>query len=354
MNPGSSAQYTIKIRVNDQDLPPNHMSIMQSVTVQEDLDALNMVTLVLYNRDAEDLEKLRSDDPLFTIGNKVEIGFGYGDDVSKIIEVEITSLEPIFQSGDAPTLTVRGYDYRHRLMRGRQTRTFAKMKDSAIAQQIAQAAGIRMQVEDTKVALDYVMQHNQTDWEFLQKRADRIGYELSFCEDVLYFQPQQNGNAAAIELSLDLDITEFSPRLTSMAQSAEVNVRGWDAKEKKAILSKAAVGQETAKMGGATSGPKMAQQAFGKSTVASVTLPVQSQAEADQIALGQFNGMALGYIQGDLTTQGNPDLHVNTVVDIVGAGTTFSGPYYVTSATHSVTPDEGYTTSLTVERNAAG
>ena len=42
-----------------------------------------------------------------------------------------------------------------------------------------------------------------------------------------------------------------------------------------------------------------------------------------------------------------------TVVDVQGAGATFSGPYYVTSVTHTLTPDSGFRTDLAVRRSAA-
>ena len=106
-------------------------------------------------------------------------------------------------------------------------------------------------------------------------------------------------------------------------------------------------------MSGRATGPKVANRAFGKASVASVSQPVQSKAEADQIALGQYNELALTYIQGNLMCLGRPQLHAGAVVDIAGAGKTFSGAYYVTSVAHTLTPDDGYQTSLTVQRNAS-
>jgi phage protein D len=106
-------------------------------------------------------------------------------------------------------------------------------------------------------------------------------------------------------------------------------------------------------MSGKASGPKVANRAFGKASVASVSQSVQSKAEADQIALGQYNELALAYIQGNLMCLGSPQLRAGSVVDIAGAGKTFSGAYYVTSVTHTLTPQDGYQTSLTVQRSAA-
>jgi len=341
------------IRINGANLPYPARTDIRSVSVQEDLDSLSMFTLDLYNWDDERLQVSWSDSSLFAVGNEVEIWLGYLDDLHNVMLAEITSLEPTFSADQPPMLTVRGYDYRHRLARGRKTRTFAQMKDSAIASQVAREAGLRAQAKDTKVSLMYVVQSNQTDLEFLRRRAQLIGYEIYVRDKVLYFQPPQSAAKAAAELSLGGDITEFTPRLSALGQVGEVTVRGWDVKQKKEIVGKAGMGQEYSSMGGKSSGPKVANRAFGKASAASVRQPLRSKAEADQIALGHYNELALTYIQGTVVCSGRPQLRAGTVVDIAGAGKTFSGAYYVTSVTHTLTAEDGYQTSLTVQRNAA-
>ena len=341
------------IRINGAALPHAARSDIRSITVQEDVDALSMFAVELYNWDHENRRVSWSDASLFAVGNAVELSLGYLDDLEKVMLAEITSLEPLFSADQPPLLTVRGYDYRHRLARGRRTRTFSKMKDSAIASQVAREAGLRAQVADTKVALVHVVQSNQTDLAFLQRRAQLIGFEVYVKDKVLYFRPPQNAAQAAAKLSLDGDITEFAPRLSALGQVGEVTVRGWDVKKKQTFVGRAAVGQENATMGGRSSGPKTAKKAFGKTATADGRQSVQSKAEADQVALGRFNEMALTYIHGDVTCLGNPKLRAGTVVDIQGAGKTFSGAYYVTSVTHTVTHDGRYDTTLTVQRSAA-
>jgi phage protein D len=338
-------------RVNGAEAPFGARSDVRSVTVQEDLEALSMFSLVLYNWDDDRLRVSWSDSKLFAIGNEVELSLGYVDDLARVMLGEITSIEPAFTSDEPPTVTVRGYDYRHRLGRGRKTRTFARMKDSAIASQVAREAGLRAQAHDTRVMLPHVMQSNQTDWQFLRQRAHLIGYEVYVRDKVLYFQPPEGDAEPAMRLSLGQDIAEFTARLSSLAQIDQVTVRGWDVSKKDVIVGSAGVGQEP-RMGGRASGPRTAQRAFGKAGVSSVDLPVHSKAEADQIARGRFTAAAMTYVQGDVIATGHPRLRAGTVVEILGAGENFSGPYYVTSVTHEMTPEQGYRTSFTVRRTA--
>jgi uncharacterized protein len=340
----------LTVRVNGSGLPAAAQADLRSVTVEEDLQALSMFTLELDNWDEEQLQVSWSDSPLFAVGNQVEIWLGYVNDLHKVMLAEITSLEPVFSAEQRPLLMVRGYDLRHRLARGRKTRTFANMKDSAIASQIAREAGLRAQVDDTRVTQDYVIQSNQSDWDFLQRRAGLIGYEIYVREKVLYFRWPQSAAQPADTLSLGEDITEFSPRLTSLTQDSEVAVRGWSVKDKKAVVATA---NGAAGPGGRPTGSVTARRAFGAASVAVIGQPARNVAEADPVAQGQFNTMSLTYVEGSVVTYGRPQLQAGTVVDISGAGQTFSGSYYVTSVTHTVTTEHGYQTSFTVQRNAA-
>ena len=80
--------------------------------------------------------------------------------------------------------------------------------------------------------------------------------------------------------------------------------------------------------------------------------PVSSQAEADQIARGLFNRMALELIAGEGACNGRADLRAGTVIGLSGLGKRFSGSYYVTRAIHRYIADRGYETRFRVRRTA--
>jgi phage protein D len=200
------------------------------------------------------------------------------------------------------------------------------------------------------VTQTYVIQSNQSDWEFLQRRASLIGYEIYVKEKILYFRWPGSAAQPADRLSLGQDIEEFTPRLSSLVQADQVTVRGWNVTDKKAVVGAMRAGPGP---GGRPTGPTTARKAFGAAPVAILGQPARVVAEADPIARGQFNTMAFSYVEGDVVAYGRPQLQAGTVVDIAGAGQTFSGSYYVTSVTHTVTSEHGYQTAFTVERNAA-
>jgi phage protein D len=180
------------VQVNGAALPNEAMADLIGLTVLEDVEAAGMFSLTLTGWDTVQMKPKWIDDKLFREGNPVEIGFGYRDRKEALMTGEITAIEPEFAEAQPPTLTVRGHDLRHRLMRARRTRTFTQCKDSDIASRIASEAGLKPQTDDSRVMLPYVLQHNQTDLEFLGARAARIGYELVVQDRTLMFR--QRGN----------------------------------------------------------------------------------------------------------------------------------------------------------------
>jgi phage protein D len=289
---------------------------------------------------------------LFKEGNEVEIDIGYRDNLETLFKGEITGLEPDFPNEVPPTLTVRGYDRRHRLMGKRKTRTFLNLKDSEIASRIAGDWSLSTEnIKDTHVTHEYVLQNNQTDFEFLLERARRIGYEMVVTDKDLHFRPRQNEGSAAVILRRETELLDFSARLTAVGQIEEVFVQGWDPTNKEKVVARSGSGDEP-DMGGSASGPSKAQQAFGNTGGTTVDRPVLSQAEADQLARGWFSEMALHYVEGHGVCVGSPELRAGTLVEIEGLGERFSGTYYVTSTEHAFRPGSGYRTTFTVRRNA--
>lgn len=341
----------IRLRVDGQDVPLEAEADVMEVSVLQDVDAPGMFAVRLLNWDLEKRQYTWSDDSLFAEGGEVEILLGYAGALESVFVGEVTGLEPEFRAEDTPTVVVRGYDRRHRLMRGRKTRSFTEVKDSDIAAQVAQEAGLTPEAEDTQVTLEYVLQHNQTDLEFLEERARRIGYEVWVEGKTLKFRPRPSDESEVLTLDLAEDLLEFLPRLSTVGLAGEVEVRGWSEKDKETVLGKAAAADAGSKMGGKAGGLDAAAQAFDAAVAAIVDRPV-SQGEADQIAAGRIREMALSYVTGEGLAEGRTDLKAGTVVKIDGCGQRFSGLYYLASVCHTYTPKRGYRTAFTVRRSA--
>jgi phage protein D len=342
------------VSINGTPLSADAQAHVVSLTVDDSIELPGMFTLEIGSSDELDKKYQWVDDKeLFAPGHEVEVKMGYADQLVSLFKGEITGLEPEFSADRLPSLVVRGYDRRHRLHLGRKTRTFVKMKDSDIATQVANGAGLTANVTDSKVTHDYVIQANQTDMDFLQERARLIQYEIGIDYKNLIFRPVQNGASEVMTLTMDDDLLEFHPRLTVQSQFSEVNVMYWSAKDKKALVSEAAASDVSTKMGGAKIGAQHVQTAFGAAKGVFAMRPAMTQAEADQTALANLNRRAMSFITGEGVARGHTDLRSGTVIKIDGVGERFSGQYYVTSAVHRYNPQQSYQTHFMIRRNSS-
>jgi len=332
------------IKVDGNDLSTEAMDDLYEVTVDTSLHLPDMFTIELHD------ERLRwVDQGPFELGKEVEIAFipEEGGSSQTLIKGEITALEPDFGEGTSATLVVRGYDRSHRLHRGTHSQAYLQVTDSDLATRIAQAAGLRTQVDSTSEVYDHVFQHNQTHMEFLTERARRIGFEVFVKENTLYFRrPSRNGNA--LELEWGNQLRSFRPRLTLVEQVDEVVVKGWNPKTRQTIVGQATRGEAEPETGHNQSGAQMASSAFSSARRIVVNRYVHSQAEADTLAQAICDELSGALIEAEGVCYGEPTLRAGTYVRLTALGSQFGGTYFVTAATHIYRADAGYMTTFTI------
>lgn len=334
------------IRVGGNDLQSDLMDDLTRVVVDSNLHLPDMFEIRAHD---EGLEWI--DQGPFDLGAEVEIGVR--DDESgqeeKLIVGEITALEPDFGEGTQAVLTVRGYDRSHRLHRGTHTQAFNQVTDSDLANRIAQAAGLRADVDATSTTYEHVLQDNQTHMDFLRSRAQRIGYEVYTRERTLYFR--QAGAAPSgqpIQLEWGEQLLVFRPRLTLAEQVDEVTVMGWDPKNKREITGSATSSRASPQIGESRSGGQLASDAFGSGTTVVVRRPVNSQAEADTVAQSLYDEINGSFVEAEAECVGTPGIVAGVQVELGSLGQKLSGTYTVTAATHIYSAESDYRTTFAV------
>ncbi|TAK74771.1 MAG: phage late control D family protein [Aquabacterium sp.] len=342
-----------KLRINGSELPQDAAADVISLTVLDDADAMSMCLLTLKGWDGVAMKVKWMDDELFAEGNPIEVEMGYRDRTSLLFSGEIVGLEPEFAEGRPPTLALRCYDWRHRLARLRRTHTYLESKDSDIAARIAREAGMRADVEDSGVVLPYVLQHNQTDYEFLRQRAQRIGWEVLARARDLVFRPRRVDADATVVLRRESELLDFRPRLSTMGLAGSLELKGWSPQDKRELSARAGSGDEPALMAGSALGVSAAARAFPRNGSTVVDEPVHGQEEAGQLARAAARGMGLGYIRAEGLCIGEPLLRAGINVRVDGLGRRFSGLYYVNSAEHRFDTRSGYRTRFNARRNAS-
>lgn len=330
-----------------------------SVTYKDSVQEIDSFEITINNWDAATRTFKYSDRQLFDPGERIELTMGYQGALRMMLKGEITSLRPSFPAGGASTLAISGLNILHRFRTQQESRTYLGLKDSEIAEQIAQR--LKVKIEAIKSAneptFNYLIQDNQYDIIFLMERARRIGYDIvieerpsgSTSETVLVYRPSTNVHQPTYRLTYGKSLIEFAPELTTANQVSKVTVRGWDNVQKKPITY-TATRQDLVTKG---VGPRGGQDKIEKSVEAKAeivaTKPVESDAEARTLAIQILEGIAKDMVKGNGSVPGLPDVRAGTVLEIDGLGDRFSGRYFVVSTTHAI-GDSGYTTQFECRR----
>lgn len=335
---------------------------------------------------------------MITIGSEIVISGGAADSpsASTLIKGEVTSIEGDFDDNLFLT-TVRGYDKSHRLQRAKRTRTFTDVSDGDIVRRVASEAQIDTgTIDDPGVTHPYVAQINQSDWDFLQQRAEEIGYEVVMSEGELNFRAASGSSlgggglagaaagaavdaaAGALGLSSDLRFGDnlywFKPRLSAANIVPEVEVRVWNPDDASVVVSTtdatsgtADISSDAGDMAGAFDGPfaglpfsppsipflpDLGPSNSDKAVVV-VDRPVgwgsSASAAADALAAGFAEHHASTFAEAEGYARGTPAISAGASVDVTNVPEEFEGSWIVTQACHTFDDSEaGYHTHFTV------
>jgi phage protein D len=332
----------VYIKLDGTDLPPAQdvMADLLRVRVDGSVHLPDMAVLEFDNSDFK-----WSEQDKFKMGQDLKIYFGDADLRSDepVFAGEVTAMELDVGLSGAIMMRMRGYDRAHLLHRGRINKVFLQVKDSDIAEQIAGELGLQTDVEPTPGVHKYVHQHNQTNWEFLQSRAARYGFELQVWDKTLSFKPPPRSQPAPVDLAWHEHLISFRATMTTGDQVNKVEVRGWDPVNKKEVVGVASSPEHLPVLDeGETNGGSVAQTAHHRETkVVIVDHPVYDQEEAQQLAQTILNERAGGFITAQGVAEGDPHLKLGGEVNLKNVGKQFTGKYRITQISHRYEP-EGY------------
>jgi phage protein D len=356
-----------EVRVNQRKAAADVVHDVMSVTYRDSLTELDTFELVLNNWDADGrrFKYLDGDDRRWDPGEKLGIAMGYRDRarLSPMLTGVITSLRPMFPASGAPTFTVAGVNVLQQFRRKPQNKTYVGKTDSQIAKEICRRLDVavvtRPRSTPPEPKLDYVIQDNRMDIVFLLERARRIGYDL-FVEEVpaqggtpakprLHFVPPESVERTTYKLVWGGSLTAFSPTLKTGNQVSSVRVRGWDRLRNKKIDVEARLTDLPTQALAARGGRDRIESMIGEREEIVGTIPVHDETEARAVALSRLALIHRDMVTATGATVGLPDLRAGSRVEVVGVGERFSGSYFVTATTHTLS-DAGYTTQFECRR----
>jgi uncharacterized protein involved in type VI secretion and phage assembly len=235
----------------------------------------------------------------------------------------------------------------HRLMRTRKQRTFVQVSTSDIVTKICKEFGLRPKVKSSRDVHEFVYQHNETDFDFIQRLGSRIGYEFIVDAGTGVFAPP-DPRGEKIELSYPDELMSFRPRITAVQQVEKVNVRGFDFKGKKQVVGSSSNPEQLTSAGITR---KQVASKFPGGVLEIGGQSFEKQGEAVAMAQATLDQLANAYLGAEGTCAGDPKIKAGVLLKISGVGRNYSGTYRVAKATHVIRGGAGYLTSFS---NSAG
>lgn len=214
-------------------------------------------------------------------------------------------------------------------------------------------------------------QARQSDWQFLQRLAEKVGFEVYVEGETLHFHPKRYDQRPAKKFQYYYGNGEFIDfKLKSFKttdRQAETEVKTWDhlnakaesekgsdAETKRTVLGK----QSTVKkklndvikvITAASTGGLLVGLVAGKKII---TTPETDKGSRKKEADTHYLRSEEVEVTATATVLGDPLLKAKSIVQLEGISDRLSGLYYVEKITHNIKVGTGYRCTLQVHRNA--
>lgn len=347
-------EFTNQLLVAVDDNPlPDHIAVLLTQGVVDDSRILpDLFELRFRDSDHAVLEEAR-----ITIGSPVTLSVASNENTTPValLAGEVTALEKEFD-GTGTFTVVRGLDKSHRLTRGRRVASYCQMTVSDVVRKVARTAGLDVgKIDPTTAVHPQISQGNLTDWMFLTQLAADVGAGIAIVDGKLEFRRPKSAGAApdttvsatdnVMVLELGRNVLRMRAVVTSAEQVPDVQVRGWDARAKRAVIGKATAKTVSAEVGAK---PDELAATFHAQPLVATDSPYIAQSEVDDAAKALAEQVAGGFAELEVVMRGNPKVRAGTAITLAGAGAPFEGKYTVSASRHVFDPETGYTTWVTV------
>lgn len=294
----------------------------------------------------------------------VELLAGFPADAEHYTAADLDSL--IFGRTDdltfdpvARTITLAGRDLTSELIDARTVEKWPNLTASQIATQIAKAHNLTPVVTATtaKAGTYYQIDHvrvqtgARTEWDLLTWLAHEENFQVYVKGKELHFEPFAKPSDEPYLLKWQPPTDEqgfsvfngtalaFSRNLT-LAKDVIVEVRSWNAKNKKGFTKRA---QATHNKNTVLAG---AAQPYGEAQVYSYTFAGLTPDAALKKAQALLAEITQHEMVLDATLPADNVLGVKNIIQVVGTGTTFDQLYYPDSVRRDMSMDGGYTMTI--------
>ncbi len=324
----------IKIKIDKREVNSEIYDSLEKVKISSSLEAIDMAKIrLISNNDDNYFEEDESID----IGREITISINSKKEFIDVFIGEIIRIDYNFTDRrNLVFVDLICYSKLFKLSKIRHIRAFVEMKDSDIAKEMASEAGLQSKIDPTKKIHKYLFQNNESNLDFLRRRAEKLGYEITIEDGILIFKEANFKNKKSIlTLWWGEDLIEFKVQLDSSEVIEEVVVSSWNPLTKEKINAVAKAGDEFKVVSNRKLATKEIKEKLkNKSTIYKVDIPNIEEAEALEIGKNRLTSSSMKFVTAKGISIGEANIRAGKVITINGIGKKFTGDYYITSCEH--------------------
>ncbi|XXF77102.1 phage baseplate assembly protein V [Myxococcaceae bacterium GXIMD 01537] len=257
---------------------------------------------------------------------------------------EVTAVEYVHTAGGLREVRVRGYDMLHRLRKRQPVKAHMQVTLRDLAGELVEGLGLSVDAATPGPLWRHLIQHGQSDLDFLVDLADRCGVYLAASDGVLRLLTLE-GEGEALPLLLGESLLEATLEVNGDPACRTVSAEGWDlmrGEHHSARVTHARVGREVnAEVPPSSLGVPGERSLVNESAESPTHAEAVAQAERDHRGAREvtFTGLA----------EGDARLRPGARVEVRGVAAAVAGRYVLTTVTHRLDAGQGFVSELSTE-----
>jgi phage protein D len=242
---------------------------------------------------------------------------------------DVSALEYHYLGNNQKEVYLRAYDRLHRLRERQAVRTFEEITLSGLIRNLCQDLGFHLSSHSSSaLTWPLLVQHSQSDLDFLVERAALEGLYLALSGDDLHLVSLEGLPGQAVPLALGENLFQAHLEINRAASSQRVVAWGWNISQVEPVRAEASAPRCGRKVPVRLAGSVSQRSLVNEAAPSRGHAAALAQADLDRRAASEvtFQGVAAG----------SPALQPGCLVDVSGVTPNVAGRYVLTQVTHLV------------------
>ncbi len=198
-----------------------------SVVTETEFHRLATAEIALNDGGFNDEDFVIGDSDNFLIGKEISISVGKEEE-QKCIFKGIIEMQHLQLSSDGARLTIEAKHPAYKMTLERKIRNFEDCSDQKVIKDICSAYNIQVEVEDTSIQHERIVQYNCTDWDFINMRAESVGMVVVTTPEGIKIKSPEVNAEPALNIANGYNLYNLDLELDGRYAHKSYKTTGWN------------------------------------------------------------------------------------------------------------------------------